>query len=127
MTVEFIYVLNTGELFTYLQTWANNFDIIIEKADAKEDLSDVIDGVVLIHENHNVQKDMEELVASLDKNNCPGHRVDINGTLAATKSNFEMWVERNKTKRLLFVGKDDLVKSENFDRFFNSLIPHKQA
>jgi hypothetical protein len=38
-----------------------------------------------------------------------------------------MWVERNKTKRLLFVGKDDLVKSENFERFFNSLIAHKQA
>jgi hypothetical protein len=127
MTVEFIYVLNTGELLTYLQSWANNFDIIVEKADAKEDLSDIIDGVVLIHENHNIQKDMEELVAALDKNNCPGHRVDINGTLAATKSNFEMWVERNKTKRLLFVGKDDLVKSENFERFFNSLIAHKQA
>ena len=95
----------------------------IERIEGKsQDIDDFVDGVVVFHENHNVSREIEELQAFLDNSNRPGYRIDINGTLAATKSNFEMWLERNKPTKLLFVGSDELPKNDNLLRFLSNLM-----
>lgn len=106
-----------------IEEWAHNSSLSLETLDAKtQDIDEFIDGVVVFHENHNISKEIVDLQLILDSANRPGHRIDINGTLAATKSNFEMWLERNKPSKLLFLGKDDLPKNENLQRFLENLL-----
>ena len=106
-----------------IEVWAHNSSLSLETLDAKtQDIDEFIDGVVVFHENHNISKEIEDLQLILDSANRPGHRIDINGTLAATKSNFEMWLERNKPSKLLFLGKNDLPKNKNLQRFLENLM-----
>jgi hypothetical protein len=106
-----------------IEVWAHNSSLSLETLDSKtQDIDEFIDGVVVFHENHNISKEIEDLQLILDSANRPGHRIDINGTLAATKSNFEMWLERNKPSKLLFLGKNDLPKNKNLQRFLENLM-----
>ena len=106
-----------------IEVWAHNSSLSLETLDAKtQDIDEFIDGVVVFHENHNISKEIEDLQLILDSANRPGHRIDINGTLSATKSNFEMWLERNKPSKLLFLGKNDLPKNKNLQRFLENLM-----
>lgn len=123
MKVKTVYLIESNHFSKSIEEWANSSSLSVETIDSKtQDIDDLIDGVVVFHENHNISKEIEELQALLDDGNRPGHRIDINGTLAATKSNFEMWLERNKPSKLLFLGKDDLPKNENLQRFLENLM-----
>lgn len=121
--VKTVYLIESNLFSQSIEEWAKSSSLSVEMLDAKtQDIDDLIDGVVVFHENHNISKDIEDLQLILDSANRPGHRIDINGTLAATKSNFEMWLERNKPSKLLFLGKDDLPKNENLQRFLENLM-----
>jgi hypothetical protein len=121
--VKTVYLIESNLFSKSIEEWAHSSSLSVETLDAKtQDIDDLIDGVVVFHENHNISKEIEELQSLLDNANRPGHRIDINGTLAATKSNFEMWLERNKPSKLLFLGKDDLPKNENLQRFLENLM-----
>lgn len=123
MKVKTIYLIESNHFSKSIQEWASSSSLDVEIIDEKtQDIDDLIDGVVVFHENHNVSKEIEELQSLLDGANRPGHRIDINGTLAATKSNFEMWLERNKPSKLLFLGQEDLPKNENLQRFLENLM-----
>ena len=121
--VTTIYLYDLNPFSKSIEAWAINKTLTIERIEGKSpDIDDFVDGVVVFHENHNVSREIEELQAFLDNSNRPGHRIDINGTLAATKSNFEMWLERNKPTKLLFVGSDELPKNDNLLRFLSNLM-----
>jgi len=85
-------------------------------------LYDVIDGAILFHINHNLSKELNELHKEIDMNNRPIHKIDVNGTLAATVSNFTMWIERNKPERILVLGGDEVENSNNLHRFLTSIV-----
>lgn len=121
--VKTVYLIESNLFSKSIEEWAINSLLSVETLDTKtQDIDEFIDGVVVFHENHNISKEIEDLQLILDSANRPGHRIDINGTLAATKSNFEMWLERNKPSKLLFLGKDDLPKNENLQRFLENLM-----
>lgn len=121
--VKTIYLIESNLFSKSIEEWAINSLLSVETLDTKtQDIDEFIDGVVVFHENYNISKEIEDLQLILDSANRPGHRIDINGTLAATKSNFEMWLERNKPSKLLFLGKDDLPKNENLQRFLENLM-----
>lgn len=122
MKIETIYLIEQSGFVNSIKEWAEEKKINVVSIDGKnEDLADIIDGVVLFHENHNFTKEDEEVFNFLVNNNRPGHRVDINGTLAATNSNFTMWLDRNRTKRLLMLGSGEIVKNVNLKRFLDNL------
>jgi hypothetical protein len=122
MKVETIYLNQDSGFATVIKDWAKGKNIEALVIDIKSiDLIDTIDGVAIFHENHNILKEQDEIQEYLNNHNRPGHRIDINGTLAATKSNFTMWVERNKTKRILLLGSPDISKNINLKRFIDSL------
>lgn len=123
MSIKTIFVLHSGEFSSFIIQWFQSIGIEVNHIDLKSDFSELVDGVVLFHADHTISKEMEEVVSSLDKNNRPGYKIDINGTLAATRSNFEMWLDRNRPESVLFLGSDDLAKNENLDRFFRSIVP----
>lgn len=121
--VKTIYLIESNLFSKSIEEWAINSLLAVETLDTKtQDIDEFIDGVVVFHENYNISKEIEDLQLILDSANRPGYRIDINGTLAATKSNFEMWLERNKPSKLLFLGKDDLPKNENLQRFLENLM-----
>ncbi len=121
--VTTIFLSDLNPFSKSIEEWASNKALTIERIESKsQDIDELVDGVVVFHENHNISKEIEELQGLLDNSNRPGHRIDINGTLAATKSNFEMWLERNKPSKLLFLGSDELPKNENLERFLSNLM-----
>ena len=121
--VNTIFLADLNPFSKSIEEWASEKALSIERLEGRaQDIDELVDGVVVFHENHNVSKEIEELQAQLDNSNRPGHRIDINGTLAATKSNFEMWLERNKPSKLLFLGSDELPKNDNLHRFLSNLI-----
>lgn len=122
MKVKTVYLIDSNSFGNTILEWAENKHIEAVNLDQKNnDLVELVDGAVVFHENHNFSKVDEETQAYLNENNRPSHRVDINGTLAATKSNFTMWLERNNPSKLLVLGNSEIAKNPNLKRFLDSL------
>ena len=122
MIIEKIYLLSTNSFSKCVEEWAANASVQSQRLSIKkQNIEDLIDGVVVFHENFNKHKNIEELVENLVQLNRPSHRVDINGTMVATKSNFEMWMERNQIRNLLILGDDQLPKNTKFKSFLLNL------
>lgn len=122
MTIKSIYVVEGTDFGKSITQWVEDTSIEAIPIEQKNnELLDVIDAVVIFHENHNFSKEDEETHAFLVENNKPGYKVDINGTLAATNSNFTMWLERNKPNSLFILGQSAITKNPNLKRFLESM------
>jgi hypothetical protein len=82
---------------------------------------DLFDSLLIVSENQSISKENWNLKSLFDKNQKPSYRIDINGTLNSAIANIELWLESNKSKDLLIVGKDEIVKNKNLDRFLEKL------
>jgi hypothetical protein len=49
------------------------------------------------------------------------HKIDINGTLMVGVSNLDLWIERNKCKKVLIIGADSLIENPNLERYLERL------
>jgi hypothetical protein len=122
MKIETVYLINNNSFGNTITEWSIGKSIDAVSVDQKNNnLAEIVDAAVVFHENHNFSKEVEEIQSFLESNNRPSHRVDINGTLAATKSNFTMWLDRNKPSSLLILGSSDIAKNPNLKRFLDSL------
>lgn len=118
MKIETIYVIENNKFGKAITEWAEDKRIqVVLTSHKNSDLSEVIDGVVVFHENHNFSRDDEDTQAELSDGNTAVHKVDINGTLAATNSNFNMWLDRNRPQALLVLGDEDVAKNANLPNF----------
>lgn len=122
MKIATVYLISNNSFGNTISEWSEGKRIDVVSVEQKNnDLADTVDAAVVFHENHNFTKEDEEIQGYLESHNRPSHRVDINGTLAATKSNFTMWLERNKPSNLLILGSPDIAKNPNLKRFLDSL------
>ena len=122
MRIETVYVIENNKFGKAISEWAEGKRIQVVATTHKNDnLSEIIDGVVLFHENHNFSRDDEETQSDLSNGNKAVHKVDINGTLAATNSNFNMWLDRNRPKSLLVLGDEDVAKNNNLSAFLEGI------
>ncbi len=122
MRIRKIYVIEGNTFGKSITEWTGDKRIEAVPVDQKNtDLIEEVDAVVVFHENHNFTKEDGETHTYLTENNKPGYKVDINGTLAATNSNFTMWLERNRPNSLLILGQADVAKNPNFKRFLESI------
>lgn len=120
ITKVFLFV-EQNSFSEFVQKWCVENSVGSEIIDSKSNYLEACDGIVMFHENHNFSKEGEDLLDTFDKNNLPIHKVDINGTLVATSSNFYLWLERNKIERLLVIGGANLTENENLLRFFGKI------
>lgn len=122
MKLDSIFLKNNSEFAQTLRTWAieNNYDIQ-EYPDKNEEPDSGINGLVIFNENQTVDKEDSEIRAIFDHNQKPVHKIDINGTLMVGLSNLELWIERNKCKKVLFIGSDTLLQNPNLERYLNSI------
>ena len=122
MKIKTVYLISNNSFGNTITEWSEDKRIDVVSVEQKNnDLADIVDAAVVFHENHNFTKEDEDIQGFLESNNRPSHRIDINGTLAATKSNFTMWLERNKPSNLLILGSPDIAKNPNLKRFLDSL------
>ena len=122
MKIETIYVIEDNKFGKAIGEWAEDKRIqVVPTAQKNNDLSEIIDGVVLFHENYNFSKEDDETQEALSNDNKAIHKVDINGTLAATNSNFNMWLDRNRPTTLLILGDDDVAKNPNLPIFLKGI------
>lgn len=122
MKIEIIYVIEDNKFGKAITEWAEDKRIqVVPTNQKKDDLSELVNGVVLFHENHNFSKDDDEMQEEMSRGNIPVHKVDINGTLAATNSNFNMWLDRNRPQSLLILGDEEVAKNGNLESFLKGI------
>jgi hypothetical protein len=118
MKVEALYIIKNNGFGEAISEWAEGKQIdVIPTKQKNNDLSVLVDAVVIFHENHNFSKEDGLTHNSLLNKNIAIHKVDINGTLAATNSNFNLWLERNQPKKLLIIGEKGIAQNMNLSKF----------
>ena len=119
MNLETIYVIVDSKFGKHIAEWAESKKIeTITTQQRNSELSNLVDGVVVFHD---FRKEDLETQDFLNENNKVVHKVDLNGTLSATNSNFIMWLDRNKPKTLLFLADDNVIKNSNLPLFLEGV------
>ena len=122
MKLDNIYLKASTPFSDSINSWseenANKVNEVKERYDAHIEL---FDSLLIVSENQSISKENWNLKSLFDKNQKPTYRIDINGTLNVAIANLELWLESNKSKNLLIVGKDEIVKNKNLDRFLEKL------
>lgn len=121
MKIESIYIAAKSKFSTYVAEWAVSVGITTEEFDIKSQIDNKGLGLLLVNENHDLDKDLVDLYDLFDKKHVPSQKIDVNGTLQVAVSNFELWLNNNKCNKVIILGDDSLVKNENLDRFFSRI------
>jgi hypothetical protein len=120
MKVTKVY-LQTESLFSNkISEWLlkKKIDILTFRPDEDNALK-VIDGLVIFNESKFLTKELDEMERLAKANQKPTLNIDINGTIMVAVSNLDLWVERNRCKKIMILGSDELVKNPNLDRFLS--------
>lgn len=122
MKLEKIFLRNTSKFSVVLRNWAEEKGYPTEELDdKKEDVEEGIDGLVIFTQNQTIEREILEFRNIFDHKQKPVHKIDINGTLMVGVSNLDLWVERNKCKKALFIGADNLLENMNLVRYLEHL------
>ncbi|MES2798876.1 MAG: hypothetical protein V4638_02565 [Bacteroidota bacterium] len=122
MKVDCIYYKANTQFGSFIYNWLQSRDINnAELSNKNEDLDEGIDGIVIVTENQEIPREIEEIVNLFDFRQKPVHTMDINGTLMVAVSNLDLWLERNRCKKVLFVADDTLVKNVRLEKMFEQL------
>ena len=122
MKLDNIY-LKAGTPFSKsIYNWSEyNANTVNQFKDRYDMNMELFDSLLIVSENQSISKENWNLKSLFDKNQKPCYRIDINGTLNVAIANLELWLESNKSRNLLIVGKDEIVKNKNLDRFLDKL------
>ncbi len=120
MSVSTIYVKPETAFSTLIEEWASDLGVQVEKYDVRVE-DHPVDGLLLINENQDIEREMYDLHSLFDKKHIPTQKIDVNGTLQVAVSNFEMWLRNFKCKNVLILGSDKLVSNENLQRFLDRI------
>ena len=121
MLLKKIILRNKDKFELVVEDWSNRMKIQVEVFDGKESLTETVDSLVILHEDHNISKENKELRELLERNHKPTHQVDINATINASISSLRFWLENNKPGNVLVVGDEKLLKSSRLTDYFDKL------
>ncbi len=122
MKLDKIFLKNNSRFSNLLTNWANQRNYEVEEfTEKKEDPEAGIDGLVIFNQNQSLDKEISEFRDLFDHKQKPVHKIDINGTLMVGVSNLDLWIERNKCKKVLIIGADSLIENPNLERYLERL------
>lgn len=122
MNIDKIFVIKDqefGKEIDHLMSTIFEVNSVLQK---NRNLQDKVDSVILFHENYNYTKGDIETFDFLEKRNKSTHKIDLSGTVAATTSSFNLWLERNKPKSILIIGDKEMGKHTNLHYFISTLV-----
>jgi hypothetical protein len=122
MKLDKIFLKNNSRFSILLTNWANERNYVVEEySEKKESPEEGIDGLVIFNQNQSLDKEIAELRDIFDHKQKPVHKIDINGTLMVGVSNLDLWIERNKCKKVLIIGAESLIENPNLERYLERL------
>lgn len=121
MAIEKIYTRNLSKFSERISQWSTlkNLELVVLEKDEKK--VEEIDGLVLFHEDHNLDSQSIEFRDAFEKKLKPIHKIDVNGTKQVSVSHFALWVERNNCKNILMIGTETIVDNSNFEMLLNKM------
>jgi hypothetical protein len=118
MKVTKVYVQTNSSFAEKITEWLQIKNIDVLTFSEKEDNAlKVIDGLVVFNESKFLPKEIDEMEKVAKNNQKPTLNIDINGTIMVAISNLDLWIERNRCKKIMIIGSHELVKNPNLDRF----------
>lgn len=121
MKLETIYLRLDSPFANYMKEWALKLNVEVEGYEFKPQEDQAPDGLLVINENQDITRDIDEIHTYFDNKHIPTQKIDLNGTLQVAVNNFKMWMNANKCKRILILGSDEVVKNDNLDRFMHGI------
>ena len=122
MRLETIYLKANTSFSKAIKAWcAANSNEVVHTKERYELTIENYDSLLIISENQSISKENWNLKSLFDQNQKSTYRIDINGTLNVSIVNLKLWLHANKSKNLLVVGKDEIIKNEKLDRFLGKL------
>jgi len=121
MNINKIYIKASSAFSGYIMDWAAKRGIPVEEYDFRDE-DPKADGLLLVNANHDIDRDLYELLMNFDTKNIPTRKIDVNGTLQVAVSSLDLWLRSNKCKEILILGADNLLTNENLDRFFDKIV-----
>lgn len=121
MKIETLYIKPDSNFSTYVKNWADQIGVPVENYDLRLNDDQIADGLLLVNENQDIPKDLYDIHSFFDRRHIPTQKIDVNGTLQVALSSFEMWLTKNKCKKILVLGADNLTKNDNLERFFSKV------
>ncbi|MBL6667835.1 MAG: hypothetical protein ISP69_04080 [Crocinitomicaceae bacterium] len=122
MKLETIYLKANTSFSKAIETWCSaNANEVVQTKERYELSIENFDSLLIVSENQSISKENWNLKSLFDQNQKSTYRIDINGTLNVSIVNLKLWLHSNKAKHLLVVGKDEIIKNENLDRFLGKL------
>lgn len=115
MKLDKIYTRGKSKFCNRIENWCTDRAIEYHPFEKDEKLVDEIDGLVIFHEDHNLDSVGIELREVFEKKLKPIHKIDVNGTKQVSISHFGLWLERNSCKQILIIGTDSIVDNESFE------------
>jgi hypothetical protein len=118
MKVTKVYVQTNSSFAEKITEWLQIKNIDVLTFSEKEDNAlKVIDGLVVFNESKFLPKEIDEMEKVAKNNQKPTLNIDINGTIMVAISNLDLWIERNRCKKIMIIGSNELVKNPSLDRF----------
>ena len=119
MKLSKIYLRDNAAFSKHIREWAESMNMVVDSYEFNPNEDQAPDGLLLINENQDIRRDIDEIHTFFDKKHIPTQKIDVNGTLKVAVNSFRIWVESNKCRGVLIVGVDELVNNENLDRFLS--------
>ncbi|MCT4561036.1 MAG: hypothetical protein N4A41_06630 [Crocinitomicaceae bacterium] len=115
MLIDKIYTRNNTKFAQRIELWCADRKIEALVLDKEDKWEDEVEGLVIFHEDHNLDANGIELRDAFEKKLRPIHKMDVNGTKQVSASHFGLWLERNNCKKVLMIGTDSLIENPNFE------------
>lgn len=115
MNINKIYTLGESQFSQRIEGWCRSNKIEFHSFSKEEKLNGEFDGLVIFHEDHNLDNVEVDLRSDFEKKLKPIHKIDVNGTKQVSVSHFGLWLERNGCKELLMVGNENLINNQSFE------------
>lgn len=108
MLAQTIFLQDKSTFATTMAPWLTEKGVTVESFEAVADLPENVDSVVVFHDQHNFDKNTAELRDQFDRMNVAMHKIDLSGTLNVAISHLSLFIERTKSKNVVFIGSENL-------------------
>jgi hypothetical protein len=116
-----IYTLGDSQFAQRIAGWCRQNKIDFHAFSKEEKVNGDFDGLVIFHEDHNLDAVELDMRKDFEKKLKPIHKIDVNGTKQVSISHFGLWLERNGCKELLMVGNEKLINNDSFESLLQKM------